>query len=52
MKVDSVCGGPPPFGISPTPLEGVAPSWLGHRTPRARYVHFRSARGNAATTDE
>ena len=53
MKVDSVCGDAAfPFGISPTPLEAVAPTWLGNRTPRARYVHFRSARGNAVTSDE
>jgi uncharacterized protein YbjT (DUF2867 family) len=52
MKVDSVCGNGFPFGITPTALEAVAPSWLGQRTPRARYVHFRSARGNAATSDE
>lgn len=53
MKVDSVCGDAAfPFGISPTPLESVAPTWLGNRTPRARYMRFRAARGSAATSDE
>ena len=42
MKVDSVCRCAPPFGITPTPLEAVAPSWLGNRTPRARYQEFRA----------
>ena len=42
MKVDSVCSCAPPFGITPTPLEAVAPSWLGNRTPRARYQEFRA----------
>lgn len=41
MKVDSVCNCAPPFGIQATPLEAVAPSWLGGRTPRARYDEFR-----------
>lgn len=30
-----------PFGITPTPLEAVAPAWLADRTPRARYFQFR-----------
>jgi len=41
MKVDSVCGCDYPFGIAPAALEAVAPSYLGQRTPRARYQHFR-----------
>lgn len=43
MRVDNVCGGafPPLFGIEPTPLEAVAPMYLGGVTPRARYRWFR-----------
>jgi uncharacterized protein YbjT (DUF2867 family) len=44
MKVDSVCDGAFPFGITPSALEAVAPSWLGNRTPRARYQRFRAQR--------
>lgn len=53
LKAGSVCSGAGfPFGIAPTALEAVAPSWLGNRTPRARYGRFRAARGSAATGDE
>jgi NADH dehydrogenase len=31
-----------PFGIAPTPLEAVAPTWLAERTPRQRYFLFRN----------
>lgn len=41
MKVDSVCHCDFPFGIAPQALEAVAPTWLGSRTPRARYRQFR-----------
>jgi NADH dehydrogenase len=41
MKVDNVCSCDFPFGIAPAALEAVAPSYLGQRTPRARYQKFR-----------
>jgi NADH dehydrogenase len=41
MKVDSVSDKPLPFGLTPTPLEAVAPVWLAQRTPRNRYRLFR-----------
>ena len=52
MKVDSVSSQALPFGITPTPLEAVAPSWLALRTPRARYQALRaSATGPASRTE-
>jgi NADH dehydrogenase len=41
MKLDSVCAGRLPFGITPKALEAVAPTWLVTRTPRSRYNLFR-----------
>jgi uncharacterized protein YbjT (DUF2867 family) len=43
MRVDNVCEGPFPalFGIQPTPLEAVAPMYIGGVTPRSRYRWFR-----------
>ncbi len=41
MKVDSVSQQAFPFGLRPTPLEAVVPTWLANRTPRARYQMFR-----------
>jgi NADH dehydrogenase len=41
MKVDSVSESALPFGITPTALEAVAPTWLAQRTPRDRYNLFR-----------
>jgi NADH dehydrogenase len=52
MKVDSVCSCALPFGIMPTAMEAVAPSWLGNRTPRARYQQFRAGRSTSVTSDE
>lgn len=41
MQLDSVASEPLPFGITPTALEAVAPTWLAQRTPRGRYQVFR-----------
>jgi uncharacterized protein YbjT (DUF2867 family) len=47
MKVDSVCGCafPAVFGITPMPLEAVAPDYLAGDTPRAGYLRFRALAG-------
>ena len=45
MKVDSVCDGPFPFSIQPTPLEVVAPDYLHGASPRSRYSWFRYKAG-------
>jgi uncharacterized protein YbjT (DUF2867 family) len=47
MKVESVCAGDFPFGIVPTAVEAVAPSYLGERSPRRRYDGFRARRNDA-----
>ena len=41
MTIDSISRNPLPFGIAPTAIEAVAPSWLAQRTPRNRYQEFR-----------
>ena len=42
LQVDSICAGCTlPFGRQPTALESVAPAYLGHHVPRARYYPFR-----------
>lgn len=46
MRLDSVSAAPFPevFGFQPTPLEAVAPRYLGNATSRARYDVFRAQR--------
>ncbi len=41
MKVDNVCSALFPFGIEPTAIEAVAPTYLGNDFPRARYRAYR-----------
>jgi uncharacterized protein YbjT (DUF2867 family) len=45
MQTDAVCSGgfPEVFGIEPTPLESVAPIYLGQKHQRARLDEFRRA---------
>lgn len=43
MQVDSVCTSQFPFGIRPTALEAVAPTWLSALSPRAHFDRFRIA---------
>ena len=47
MQVDSVCGCafPPVFGISPTPLAAVAPTYLGPAATKSRYDAYRAQVG-------
>ncbi|GBG15376.1 NADH dehydrogenase [Novimethylophilus kurashikiensis] len=47
MSVDSVCDCefPAVFGIKPSPLEAVAPQYLGCNSPRNGYMQFRSNAG-------
>jgi hypothetical protein len=52
MTVDSVSSNAFPFGIAPTPLEAVAPTWLADRTPRGRYNGFRDRAGRGSVTRE
>ncbi len=42
MRADNVAGGAPlPFGLQATPLEAVAPDWLGGAGLRQKYYPFR-----------
>jgi len=42
MRAPNIASGAPlPFGLHPTPLEAVVPSWLGAKSSRARYYPFR-----------
>lgn len=47
MRVDSVCNCafPSILNLTPTPLEAVAPQYLGNNTPRTDYLRFRSGAG-------
>jgi len=46
MKVDSVCAGCAlPFGRAATSLESIAPAYLAHHVPRARYSPLREKAG-------
>jgi NADH dehydrogenase len=47
MRVDNVCGCafPEVLGFAPTPLEAVAPGYLGQRSERARYNTLRERAG-------
>lgn len=43
MRVDNVANGPPlPFGLTPTALEAVAPSWIGGSSLRAGFYPSRT----------
>jgi len=44
MRVDNVVSGTPlPFGLEPTAIESVAPSYIGDRSFRARYYPLRTS---------
>jgi uncharacterized protein YbjT (DUF2867 family) len=45
MKVDAVCTQGLPFGLRPTPLEAVAPSWLTSESPRTRFRRLHHSAG-------
>ena len=51
MTVDSVSESALPFGMAPTALEAVAPTWLAQRTPRGRYKLFRDRASRVAAVD-
>lgn len=43
MQVDNVASGTPlPFGLKPTALEAIAPSYIANATTRGRYYHSRT----------
>jgi len=48
MQLPSTSDAKPPFGIVPTPLEAVAPSYLGGATRDARYSAMRLGAGRGA----
>ena len=45
MQIDNVSSATLPFGLRATPLEAVAPGYLGGRTPRGRYGPMREKAG-------
>jgi uncharacterized protein YbjT (DUF2867 family) len=47
MQVDNVSGAPFPFGITPTPLESVAPTYLTGVFARSRYSMYRYRAGRS-----
>jgi NADH dehydrogenase len=50
LSIDNVCTGANglvALGITPTPLETVAPQYLAHRYAKAQYAHYRSEAGRA-----
>lgn len=52
LQVDSVCGGAnglAALGLPPTPIEAVAPLYLGHRRVRERYTDYRATFGRTHT---
>jgi NADH dehydrogenase len=51
MTLPNVSQSALPFGIAPTALEAVAPTWLAHRTPRGRYNLFRDRAQRTAASD-
>ena len=52
MTLPNVSESPLPFGITPSALEAVVPTWLAQRTPRGRYNLFRDRAGRNALTRE
>ena len=47
MQIDNVSGAPFPFGIAPTPLESVAPTYLTGVFARSRYSTYRYRAGRS-----
>jgi NADH dehydrogenase len=47
MSRDSVCGCdfPPEFGVTPTPLEAIAPGYLSPAASKGRYDGYRTHGG-------
>jgi NADH dehydrogenase len=44
MRVDNVVSGVPlPFGLEPTPLEAIAPAYIGSSNLRARFYPLRTS---------